>query len=308
MPNGIFVACGLILLIVMASIASPFWRRDPHDALVMDHKAEEDQELADLTVEREVLSQSLQELEVELAQARLEPEDYQRLKATDERRLLTVLDRFEELTGIIAQSETTTAPSSITTSPWVVAVIPSLLVILLSCGIYGLLQWQAMQKIVALQQQIGTQEGPNPLEMVARLEKRLREDPNNLDGQIMAGRSYMALQRIDDAQKAWAKVLEMDPLNNEANFHIGVILVESRKFDDPQLFEIALKHFEQVLVDLPNQPGANWYKGLALWYLERYRETEDAWALAFKNLDPGSQDADFVKAAMEKLRAGETPF
>ena len=52
MPNGIFVACGLILIIVIASIAAPFWRRDPHDALVMDHKAEEDQELADLTVER----------------------------------------------------------------------------------------------------------------------------------------------------------------------------------------------------------------------------------------------------------------
>ena len=63
-----------------------------------------------------------------------------------------------------------------------------------------------------------------------------------------------------------------------------------------------------VLIDLPNQPGINWYKGLALWYLKRYRETEEYWATAYKNLNPGNQDAEFVKQALAKLREWEAPF
>ena len=76
----------------------------------------------------------------------------------------------------------------------------------------------------------------------------------------------------------------------------------------PKLIKAALKHFDTVLVDLPNQPGVNWYKGLALWYLKRYRETEEYWATAHKNLQPGSKDAEYVKQALAKLRQGETPF
>jgi len=47
---------------------------------------------------------------------------------------------------------------------------------------------------------------------------------------------------------------------------------------------------------------------VALWYLKRYRETEEYWATAHTNLKPGSQDAEFVKQALAKLREGETPF
>ena len=152
------------------------------------------------------------------------------------------------------------------------------------------------------------QEGPDPLEMVARLEKRLKENPDDLQGQIMAGRSYIALERFEEAQQAWNKVLELEPRNHEAHFNLGVILVERRKFDDPEVFKAALVHFDTVLVDLPNQPGVNWYRGVVLWYLNRHREAEEAWATAVKNLDPSSQDAVFVKEALQKLRAGEQPF
>ena len=49
------------------------------------------------------------------------------------------------------------------------------------------------------------------MEMVAKLEARLKENPDDLQGQIMAGRSYQALGRTAEAQQAWAKVLELDP-------------------------------------------------------------------------------------------------
>ena len=181
------------------------------------------------------------------------------------------------------------------------------MVVIFSIGTYSFLQWRTINRLVGIQTDRAAQL-PDPREMVARLEARLRENPDDVQGQMLAGRSYMALDRVDDAKKAYEKVLELDPRNHEAHYNMGVIMIEERKFDDPKLFEAALKHFEVVLVDRPNEPGVNWYKGLALWYLKRYRETEEFWATTYNNLDPGSTDAEFVKQALAKLRNGETPF
>ena len=306
MSTIFFFVCLTILIGVIAAISSPFWRKDPTAPELISREAEEDQEKADLSVEREVLLQSLQELDVELAQGRLEQEDYDRLKATDEQRLLGVMDRLETLTATgrpSLSSEQAGQPGS----AWGSAVAVSLVVVILSVGTYGFLQWRTINRLVDIQTE-RTGQIPDPREMVARLEARLKENPDDVQGQMMAGRSYMVLERMDDAKKAYEKVLKLDPRNHEAHYNMGVIMIEQRKFDDPKIFEAALKHFDRVLVDRPNEPGVNWYKGLALWYLKRYRETEEFWATAYKNLDPGSQDADFVKQALAKLRDGETPF
>ena len=303
------IACVTILIGVILAVSSPFWTKDPNTPDLISQEAAEDQERADLAVEREVLRQSLQELDVELAQGRLEHEDYERLKATDERRLIGVLDRLEALATSNAQvsprDEAKTRGNA-----WGPAIAASLIVLVLSVGIYSFLQWRTINRLVEVQAEMmaGQQPAPDPREMVARLEARLKENPDDVQGQMMAGRSYMALDRIDDATKAYKKVLELDARNHEAHYNLGVIMIEERKFDDPKIFEAALKHFDTVLVDLPNQPGVNWYKGLALWYLKRYRETEEYWATAHKNLQPGSQDAEYVKQALAKLRQGETPF
>ena len=236
----------------------------------------------------------------------MEQEDYERLKATDEQRLLGVMDRLEALAAT-GRSSSSSEQAGQPGSAWGPAIAVSLVVVILSVGTYGFLQWRTINRLVGIQTERSGQM-PDPREMVARLEARLKENPDDVQGQMMAGRSYMVLERMDDAKSAYEKVLKLDPRNHEAHYNLGVIMIEQRKFDDPKIFEAALKHFDSVLVDRPNEPGVNWYKGLALWYLKRYRETEEFWATAYKNLDPGSQDADFVKQALAKLRTGETPF
>ena len=306
MSTIFFIVCLTILIGVIAGMSSPFWRKDPATPELINQDAEEDQERADLSVEREVLLQSLQELDVELAQGRLEQEDYARLKATDEQRLLGVMDRLEVLTATGRLPLSSEQPRQ-RGNAWGSAIAVSLVVVIFSIGTYSFLQWRTINRLVGIQTDRAAQL-PDPREMVARLEARLRENPDDVQGQMLAGRSYMALDRVDDAKNAYEKVLELDPRNHEAHYNLGVIMIEERKFDDPKIFEAALKHFDLVLVDRPNEPGVNWYKGLALWYLKRYRETEEFWATAYKNLDPGSQDAEFLKQALAKLRNGETPF
>jgi cytochrome c-type biogenesis protein CcmH len=149
---------------------------------------------------------------------------------------------------------------------------------------------------------------PDPREMVARLEARLKANPNDLQGQIMAGRSYLAMDRIDDATKAWNKVLELDPRNYEAHFNIGVILLQKRKIDDPKIFQEALSHFDLAMIGIPREPAVLWYKGVALVHLKRYKEAEESWTNAFQNLAPGTEDAKFVKQAFESRRGGKPPL
>ena len=275
------IICFVILIIVLAAISSPFWKKDPTTPELISQEAAEDQERADLSVEREVLRQSLQELDVELAQGRLEQEDYDRLKATDERRLIDVLDRLEALAATQTH-ESSTEQTKKTGTAWGSAITASLIVLVLSVGIYSFLQWRTINRLVDVQAQMATPQVSDPREMVARLETRLKENPDDVQGQMMAGRSYMALNRVDNAKKAYEKVLELDARNHEAHYNLGIIMIEERKFDDPKIFEAALKHFDVVLVDLPNQPGVNWYKGKALWFLKRHRETEEFWATAYR--------------------------
>ena len=121
------IICFVILIVVLAAISSPFWKKDPTTPELISQEAAEDQERADLSVEREVLRQSLQELDVELAQGRLEQEDYDRLKATDERRLIDVLDRLEALAATQTH-ESSTEQTKKTGTAWGSAIATSLIV------------------------------------------------------------------------------------------------------------------------------------------------------------------------------------
>jgi hypothetical protein len=50
-----------------------------------------------------------------------------------------------------------------------------------------------------------------------------------------------------------------------------------------------------------------WYKGVALLRLKQYELTDRSWTEAFQNLNPGTEDAQFVKKALDSLRAGNPP-
>ena len=198
------VFSGVLILLVALALSLPFWRKDPESIPVGEY-ADQNQEQMDLSIEREVLAHSLSELDVELAQGRLAPADHARLKATDERRLLQVLDRVEQIeaTQPVVRAKSSAARPT-TTRSWIGAVTVSAVVVLAASGIYAYLQWQGDRELTAIQPQ-GGPGAPDPREMLARLEARLRTHPNDLQGQIMAGRSYQALERIPEAKQAWEK-------------------------------------------------------------------------------------------------------
>ena len=304
-----------IVLLIAGVLFILVWplRRQAENQALLGPDAASNQERVDLELEREILLASLAELEVDRVREKLPPQDYERLKATDERRLLQVLERLDALTAqeAAAPSErrrpSPTAPPPSPSLHWAAATAVALFVLGGTAGLYWQLFTVQQARATAVQQQMG-QGMPDPKEMVARLEARLKENPNDLQGQLMAGRSYMALERPGDAMQAWAKVIELDSRNPEAHFNIGVILLTTRKTDDPKLFEEAMNHFEIAYAKLPQEPALLWYRGIIFVHQKRYSEADAAWTAAYQNLQPGSEDSKFVKQALDQLRAGKPPL
>lgn len=305
----------LIVVLIAGVLFALVWplRNRAASPILLGAEAVRDQERIDLELEREILLSSLAELEVDRVREKLATHDYDRLKATDERQLLRVLERLDALTApetaapAPRRAAGPTLPSPRSSLHWAATTAVVLVVLGGGAGLYLRLFAVQQARADAVQQQLG-QGMPDPKQMVARLEARLRENPNDLQGQIMAGRSYMALERTGDALQAWAKVIELDSKNAEAHFNVAVILLSTRKTDDPKLFQEAMEHLDIAYVKLPQEPALLWYRGIVFVHQQRYSDADAAWTAAYQNLQPGSEDSKFVKQALEQLRAGKPPL
>jgi cytochrome c-type biogenesis protein CcmH len=139
----------------------------------------------------------------------------------------------------------------------VLGAVAGLLVIGAAAGLYPLWSnwdWNAPPAPEA------TLAGPAVLEMVAKLEKRLADQPNDLQGWIMLGRSYVALQRFDDAILAFDHAHRLDANDLEATVGLGEAMSIKAGGDiTPQAAEL----FEAAVRAAPDNPKALLFGGFA---------------------------------------------
>jgi cytochrome c-type biogenesis protein CcmH len=137
----------------------------------------------------------------------------------------------------------------------IVAVVTiTLLVPSLAAGLYMTLsQWDWNNPEAgkpALQQ-------PNIDEMVARLEARLKKSPEDINGWLMLGRSYLTLQRPAQAVAAYQKAYD---LGGEMNVDATLGLAQALVMADESAFEgRAGDLFEAALKREPGNSVALWY-------------------------------------------------
>ncbi|HLG21753.1 MAG TPA: tetratricopeptide repeat protein [Candidatus Manganitrophaceae bacterium] len=310
------VALGSLLAAVIVFLVYPFWRKT-QVPFIVGHDASLNEERIDLEIEKQTLLKSLSELEMGQAQDAVPPADYGRLKDGYERRLAKILDRLDNVEELLAplrppKSKNRPAPSSEKTRGfgWTRSLALGLVVVIGASGMYRLVHWKIERRQSAenAAEAVGGTPPINPLEMVARLEKRLKENPDDLQGQIMAGRSYMALERWEEAGKTWRKVLELDPRNHDAHYSLGEVLIRAAPPGDRKAYEEALDHLEKALMNVPQDPSVLWAKGVALVHLDRYTEADTAWTEAYRYIPPGTESSQFVKKALDDLRSGRAPL
>ena len=94
----------------------------------------------------------------------------------------------------------------------------------------------------------------SPATMVAQLARRLERNPDNLDGWLMLGRSYLALQEYPLAYRAYERA---DHLSGGKNAEALIGEAESLAMNDPaELNGRAARLIERALVVAPDSPKA----------------------------------------------------
>ena len=102
--------------------------------------------------------------------------------------------------------------------------------------------------------------GPDVAAMVAKLEGHLRDTPDDLKGWLMLGRSYVALNRLDDAVVAYDRAHQLDAKNAEAAMGLGEAMsLRAGGEITPEASQL----FEQALTLAPDNAKALLYGGFA---------------------------------------------
>ncbi len=100
---------------------------------------------------------------------------------------------------------------------------------------------------------------PDVSEMVSSLAERLKDNPDDVDGWIMLGRSYQTLGQFDDAISSFEKAIALEEGRNpETLVALGLALMAQQ---NGQVGDRAIRLFENALALDPNNPNALFYAG-----------------------------------------------
>jgi cytochrome c-type biogenesis protein CcmH len=138
---------------------------------------------------------------------------------------------------------------------------------------------------------------PDVLAMVSKLEQHLRDDPKDLAGWLMLGRSYLALQRMDDAVGAYDRAHRLDARSVEATLGLGE--AQSLRAGG-QVSPAASQLFEDALSQAPDNPKALLYGGFAAASRGDNSLARSRWQ-ALKDLHPPPQIEQMLDARIAAL-------
>jgi cytochrome c-type biogenesis protein CcmH len=97
-------------------------------------------------------------------------------------------------------------------------------------------------------------------EAIGTLQRRLAQQPDDIESWLLLGRSYMSMRRFGDAAQAYRQAAVVDGQNNP---QILADYGEALALSDPEgLAGEAGAIFERVLSASPSNPKALWYGGL----------------------------------------------
>jgi cytochrome c-type biogenesis protein CcmH len=150
-----------------------------------------------------------------------------------------------------------------------------------------------------------TEAPPDVGAMVSRLEQRLKTDPTNLQGWLMLGRSYMAMERFDDAATAYDKAVHLsDEHSAEAFLGYGEALsLRSGGDVTPQAADV----FEHALKLEPQNPKALLFGGFAAATRGERDLARSRWT-SLRAMNPPPQIMQMLDAHLAELSGAAPPM
>lgn len=140
---------------------------------------------------------------------------------------------------------------------------------------------------------------PMVMEMVARLEKRLVEQPDDAAGWHRLGRAYAVLGRGEAANAAYARAYKLTPDDPQVVAEYASFLYNA----DPQNTSGQVFGLFTRLLELdPENLDAMWFLGFAAHQKGDYRKALGYWDRLLKALPADSPEAEHMRAIAAKTR------
>ncbi|MBA3563340.1 MAG: hypothetical protein H0W33_04930 [Gammaproteobacteria bacterium] len=134
---------------------------------------------------------------------------------------------------------------------------------------------------------------PSVEAMIGALEARLANEPRNLDGWLMLGRSYVVLQRFVDAARAYGRAYE---LSDGQDVEVITSYAEALALSDSTALEgSAGELFAAALAIAPNDPKALWYGGLSAYARGELQTARERWSRLRELAPPAAVDELLVE-------------
>ena len=270
------ILAALLVIAVTARLLLPLLRAP----ITVDNSANERRE-ANLAIFRDQLA----ELERERDEASLSATDFEQAKRELQRRML------EDV-----QTENSGEPTSTASKKTAIA----LLIVLPLAATAGYALLGNPRGLDPMQTQPQTRVSPVQIEaMVVKLAEKLKNNPDDANGWVMLARSYKVLERFAEAAEAYSHAGAV--VNKDASLlaDYAEVLAQTNKGDlqgkPGELIARALK------LD-PNEPQALLLAGAAASDRRDFTAAADHWSRLLLQLEPGSEEAASVEAAIAKAR------
>ncbi len=138
------------------------------------------------------------------------------------------------------------------------------------------------------------------VEQLARRMETMAGQPNELEGWVLLARSYAAMQRFDEADRAWQRAIALAP--QEAQFYADRADVLAMK-QDRSLAGEPLALVEQALKLDPANLKALVLAGSAAFDRQDWAGAADYWTRARLNVPAGSELAATIDASLAEARS-----
>lgn len=139
---------------------------------------------------------------------------------------------------------------------------------------------------------------PSVDDVIAKLEKKLAENPDDAEGWRMLGWSYFQTERYAEAATALKKATKLDPEHAETWSFLGEALVLASK-EEGRMPRDAKAAFDKAIKLDPKDARARYFQAVALDLSGRHRQAINAW---FKLLEDTPADAPYAEDIREVIR------
>lgn len=247
-------------------------------------------EAANVSIYRDQLA----ELEADLRSDVLSKEQYEQSKRELQQRMLQDIPAGESMTSMVMTGGNR---SNIATMTVVVLAMP-----LLAVSLY---LWLGNTK--GLTPQPAFEQAPmaeagheNFSSVLDNLIARLRDQPDDLEGWIMLGRTYAIMQRFNEAKIAYERVLALSPENPELLTDYADIVAMT---NDGSLLGKPVELINKALSLDPENPKALALAGTAAFEQKNFKQAAVYWEKLLVQIPPESKLAQSVKGSIAEAKS-----